>query len=594
MNELQNILISKIGIKSNQRKTYVENSLKELAQSIKEEGVIQPILVMETDNIDKFIVVAGHRRLEAAKMANLKMIPCKVKPPLSDEEFNTLQMLENLQRENVQPWDEADAFKELSKTLTVGEISQRIGKNATYISLRIELSSISDYWMDIFKLGKMTMNTALQIARLPRVAQDKLQVLLSSGAILTDENVNSWIKNRIMLNLVDAKFPLETPFAGCIACINCKERTGGNAFLFPEISGSDYCLNASCFDIKKTEHTKQILSKVYDQYPDILKITGDYKDLKLSDTEVALGYNRYHNIDESRAEEEGVLRAVYVAGQHVGRIVYVKLKEISAERLAIEPVLDKKEKAKQNKVIAEAKELATEAIISTFNSSNLRLLDYHLAKSIINGIASFWNAADQVAYLIAKFNFTEFTKYDSLPERFNWISENLSTLSPGDKINVFIGHHTEKARKQGDSEIFKLAQFVGIDTTEEQFLDMASEKIELAKSTGIVTEEKAVKEKVVKPKVKKEKQVKAVESESNQSEKENEAVSSISDLIGKMEDDLEESGKSIVPAQDLEELYEGDDLETMDSDILNEEENFDKDEHEDAGSLPRFGHDKDF
>lgn len=123
------------------RKTFSEKGLEELKQSIIEHGVLQPIIVRK--NIKGYEIVVGERRYRAAKAANLETIPAVVRE-FTDEQMMELAVIENLQREDLSPIEEANAYQMLLKNLgiTQEELAKRLGKSRPYIANQIRLLSL--------------------------------------------------------------------------------------------------------------------------------------------------------------------------------------------------------------------------------------------------------------------------------------------------------------------------------------------------------------------------------------------------------------------------------------------------------------------
>lgn len=130
------------------RSRFAEKALEELTQSIASNGVIQPIVVRRKGN--KFEIVAGERRWRAAQRAGLKKIPAAVKE-VSDEKLLELALIENIQRAELNPIEEAKAFRKLIDMigLTQDQISERVGKDRTLIATTLRLLKLPD---DIQKL----------------------------------------------------------------------------------------------------------------------------------------------------------------------------------------------------------------------------------------------------------------------------------------------------------------------------------------------------------------------------------------------------------------------------------------------------------
>jgi ParB/RepB/Spo0J family partition protein len=163
--ELKQIPINQIHGGSNYRKTFSDKSLKELAQSIKENGVLEPIIVRPNSN--GFQIVAGERRYRASKIANLVTIPAVVRE-VADEDILKLQIIENVQREGVQFMEEAYAIKKLRDdcTLDVAEIAKSVGKSDAYVYYMLKLTAMSDDARVIAEKGWIGKGAAWQIAKL--------------------------------------------------------------------------------------------------------------------------------------------------------------------------------------------------------------------------------------------------------------------------------------------------------------------------------------------------------------------------------------------------------------------------------------------
>lgn len=123
------------------RKNFDEEKLNSLSQSIKENGLIQPILV--TKNGEYYTIIAGERRWRAAKIAGLKKIPV-IEKKLSDIEIMEISLIENLQREDLNPMEEAMAYKRLVEdfSLTQEEIAKRVGKSRPAIANSLRLLNL--------------------------------------------------------------------------------------------------------------------------------------------------------------------------------------------------------------------------------------------------------------------------------------------------------------------------------------------------------------------------------------------------------------------------------------------------------------------
>lgn len=122
------------------RRIFDAEKLQELADSIKEHGIIQPIVVNERPD-GKYEIIVGERRLRASKLAGLAKIPAFVSPKLSDEAKLEVALIENIQRAELNPIEEAKAYQRLQEEfkLSVKDIAKRVGKNYSTISNLIRL-----------------------------------------------------------------------------------------------------------------------------------------------------------------------------------------------------------------------------------------------------------------------------------------------------------------------------------------------------------------------------------------------------------------------------------------------------------------------
>lgn len=147
------------------RTVFDEKALNELANSIKENGVFQPIIVKKS--IKGYDVIAGERRLRASKIAGKKTIPAIIRQ-LSDEKMAEIALLENLQRENLNPLEEAMAYKSLIETLkiTQDELASRVSKSRSHVTNMIGLLRLPSEVQDMISRGELTMGHARVLSKL--------------------------------------------------------------------------------------------------------------------------------------------------------------------------------------------------------------------------------------------------------------------------------------------------------------------------------------------------------------------------------------------------------------------------------------------
>ncbi|HAB66693.1 MAG TPA: hypothetical protein DCE23_04935 [Firmicutes bacterium] len=147
------------------RKDFDEESLKEFAESIKEHGVIQPIIVKKS--IKGYEIIAGERRTRASKIAGKETIPAIVRD-LTDQEMMEIALAENIQRENLNPIDEAEAFAKIieSTNITQEEAAKKFGKSRSYITNLLGLLRLPENTRKYVKEGKISMGHARVLSKL--------------------------------------------------------------------------------------------------------------------------------------------------------------------------------------------------------------------------------------------------------------------------------------------------------------------------------------------------------------------------------------------------------------------------------------------
>lgn len=141
--------------KNQPRKTFDEEKLESLAESVKEHGIIQPIIVKKTGEF--YTIIAGERRWRAAKIAGLKKIPVLVRD-FEEVEIREIALIENLQREDLNPIEEALGYRSLMDeyNFTQEQISERLGKSRSAIANSVRLLTLDEYTTDKLIAGEIT------------------------------------------------------------------------------------------------------------------------------------------------------------------------------------------------------------------------------------------------------------------------------------------------------------------------------------------------------------------------------------------------------------------------------------------------------
>ncbi|HHT37861.1 MAG TPA: ParB/RepB/Spo0J family partition protein [Mollicutes bacterium] len=169
------------------RKVFDEEALKELSESIKNNGVFQPIIVKKS--IKGYEIIAGERRVKASLLAGLNTIPAIVRD-FTDEEMMQIALLENLQRENLNAIEEANAYKAMIDALGITQevLSKKLGKSRSHVTNMLGLLRLPDEVQDLVLHGKISMGHARVLSKLSDV--DKI-VELSKRIVKEDLSVRA-------------------------------------------------------------------------------------------------------------------------------------------------------------------------------------------------------------------------------------------------------------------------------------------------------------------------------------------------------------------------------------------------------------------
>jgi len=165
------------------RRVFDEDSLRELAESIRQVGLLQPVIVRQ-EGAEEYTLIAGERRLRAAQMAGLKRLPAIVRTP-SEQQMLEMALIENLQREDINPIDAALAYKHLMEEfgLTQEQVALRVGKSVPAISNTLRLLQLPDYIQESIRSGLISEGhgRALLMVRDPVQQRQLWQQITTDG-----------------------------------------------------------------------------------------------------------------------------------------------------------------------------------------------------------------------------------------------------------------------------------------------------------------------------------------------------------------------------------------------------------------------------
>src|ERR1044072_4672967 len=181
------------------RKLFNETKLNELAESIKTNGVIQPRVARRSG--ERFQIIAGERRWRAAQMAGLHKVPCIIKD-IAEENVLEISLIENIQREDLNPIEEANAYKNLLESLEVTqeEVARRVGKDRSSITNTLRLLRLPIEVQKLVEEDKLSMGHARALLSLDSSETQKMLALEIIGKALSVRETERLVKEQDVEN----------------------------------------------------------------------------------------------------------------------------------------------------------------------------------------------------------------------------------------------------------------------------------------------------------------------------------------------------------------------------------------------------------
>lgn len=269
LTQYENLKLHQLRLSSmNPRKTYNETALQELADSIKRQGVLQPLTVrpltdcLTVDELQIYEIVCGSRRYKALQINEAESAPCLIRD-MSDAEALDAMIVENLQRRDVDPLEEAEAFNLLiAQGQSIADLALRFGKSERYVRDRCKLNELIPELREAFHQNKLPLSGAIMLARLPQERQaefaDDNSFAVDADWDDTDNVTISDVKDYIAEDLprLDTAAFLSVPEESWNVkkeprlCANCPLNSSCQLSLFPELAESAVCSDPDCFQNK--------------------------------------------------------------------------------------------------------------------------------------------------------------------------------------------------------------------------------------------------------------------------------------------------------------------------------------------------------
>ncbi|MCZ2611932.1 ParB/RepB/Spo0J family partition protein [Bacteroides fragilis] len=280
----------------NPRKHFDETSLAELAESIRRQGVLQPIGVRPLADIDRMEIVFGERRYRAALMAELAEIPAVILH-VSDETAAEMAVTENLQRKDVTPIEEANAYQKLMESgrYDVQSLAVQFGKNENYIRTRLKFVSLIPEIAELLEKDEITISVASEICRYGTDIQKEVYYrhLEDSDSMLYD----SWrgLKAADVAKFIERDFTTDLNHYAFdkTLCASCPHNTN-NMMLFCE-GGCGNCANRSCLAEMNASYLVEKAVQFVEQYPSVSLCYQDFNNNMVAvERLTAMGYEVEH------------------------------------------------------------------------------------------------------------------------------------------------------------------------------------------------------------------------------------------------------------------------------------------------------------
>lgn len=345
---------------TNPRKRFAPEAMAELTESVKKHGVIQPILIRPlVKGKTLYELVAGERRYRAAKAAGLATIPA-IARELTDVEALELQVIENLQRQDLHPLEEAEGYEVLMKQhhYTADDLAAKLGKSRGYVYARLKLLALTTKGRDAFFAGALNPSVALLVARIPvpKLQDEALKEITNPHShVRSVRDIEHYLQQHYMLRLSEAPFPPADAdlIADVGSCAACPKRTGNQPELFGDVKSKDVCTDPVCFTRKKDAHIERARAAAEAKGQKV--ITGDAarKIIPYNTVDHGSGYvdlNAKNYEDAKQRTNRQILgkdapEPVLVEHPETGKFVEVVPKKALKEKLPQRPVNDSTKQA---------------------------------------------------------------------------------------------------------------------------------------------------------------------------------------------------------------------------------------------------------
>ncbi|RJQ67316.1 MAG: ParB/RepB/Spo0J family partition protein [Desulfobacteraceae bacterium] len=332
-------------------------ALDDLVASVKEKGVLVPIIVRPNKKDDKlYEVVAGNRRFTAAQKAGLEEIPARVEE-MSDEEAKEVQIIENLQREDVHPIEEGTAYRNLieNSKYDVKTIAARVGKSEQYVRYRLFLTNLTEKAAQAYRNGKFNDGYAVEIAKLSPDNQNQTVTKLTNSheynPIRTLKELKEYIKEKFY-DVLSFQPWLKNEEANK-AIGPCKFCPPNNPTLFGDVK-EGACTSTKCWEYKMQKYIDFIVNS---SEPRMTKVASHYGVSAELQKQKVLTNGQYEEVKKN-GHCKFTRDAIIVDGEGMGKIIQICTTKSCKKHHPCETNYEPTPEEKEMRKVERAKELA--------------------------------------------------------------------------------------------------------------------------------------------------------------------------------------------------------------------------------------------
>lgn len=378
----------------NPRGEITPESVADLVASMATVGVIEPVVAMAGPDgaSGNYILIAGHRRVAAAKIAGLATVPCEVLSGIDVATAKRMTFIENLQRRDADPILEANLVAELvADGMTTDEIAAEIGRDRKWVLRRKNLAQLSPSWRKRVASGeKMTTDCLEHIAAYPEAIQERLKK--ASAYNLADGTLH-WSDIRHDFEYESRE--LKDACFDCSKCYNCAKNSGCTPDLFDWVGGKNpqlgRCLDAACFKRRTAKHVADTLEAAKASGVTIVKSNPTYSGKKISPTKTCKCNTLYTWEDYDKI--------THIIWSEPPRAIAQNAASAGKAKLSAKEIAERKETRERNKVI---RKLASICANNGRLANELRKLDlgpaapFYISRAF-SGLPTSWIFAGCIA-----------------------------------------------------------------------------------------------------------------------------------------------------------------------------------------------------